>query len=63
MDKARCVFLSYARADRKRVEPLAHALRNSGFDLWWDALIEGGETFARTIEQRLEHADAVVVLW
>jgi len=59
----KCIFLSYARADRERVEPLAHALRGAGFDLWWDALIEGGEAFARTIEERLERADVVVVAW
>lgn len=62
-DKRRCVFLSYARADRKRVEPIAQALRDAGIDLWWDALIEGGEAFARKIEERLARADAVVAIW
>ena len=62
-DKRRCVFLSYARADRKRVEPIAQALRDAGIDLWWDALIEGGESFARKIEERLAIADAVVAIW
>jgi TolB-like protein/tetratricopeptide (TPR) repeat protein len=62
-DKRRCVFLSYARADRKRVEPIAQALRHAGVDLWWDALIEGGEAFSRKIEERLAIADAVVVIW
>ncbi|HMI18146.1 MAG TPA: TIR domain-containing protein [Sphingomonas sp.] len=62
-DKRRCVFLSYARGDRKRVEPIAQALRDAGIDLWWDALIEGGEAFARKIEERLAIADAVVAIW
>jgi len=57
------VFLSYARSDRAQVEPIAKALQNAGFDLWWDALIEGGESFARTIEERLNRADAVIVIW
>lgn len=62
-DKQRCVFLSYARVDRERVEPIAQALRAAGIDLWWDVLIEGGEAFAQKIEERLHHADAVVALW
>lgn len=62
-NERQCVFLSYARSDRVQVEPIAHALQNAGFDLWWDALIEGGEAFAHTIEERLDRADAVIVIW
>ena len=57
------VFLSYARADRPTVTKLAAVLERGGFDLWWDALIEGGASFARRIETALEKADAVVVAW
>jgi TolB-like protein/Tfp pilus assembly protein PilF len=31
--------------------------------VWWDALIEGGSRYARSINEALETADAVVVLW
>lgn len=58
-----CLFLSYARSDRVRIEPVAQALQAAGYDLWWDVLIEGGEAFARTIEERLDRADAVIVVW
>lgn len=61
--KPATIFLSYARADRRRAEKLADALGRAGFEVWWDALIEGGAAFANSIREALEAADAVVVLW
>lgn len=57
------VFLSYARADQDRAAKLAAALEAGGFDVWWDALIEGGAAFAKSIEAALEKCDAVIVVW
>jgi TolB-like protein/tetratricopeptide (TPR) repeat protein len=57
------VFISYARADREQVARLTDALTAAGPQVWWDALIEGGEAFARTIESALDLADVVVVVW
>jgi TolB-like protein/tetratricopeptide (TPR) repeat protein len=57
------LFLSYARADRVIAEKLGSALRASGFEVWWDALIEGGAVFTNSIETALDAADAVIVLW
>uniref|UniRef100_UPI0013DAD669 toll/interleukin-1 receptor domain-containing protein n=1 Tax=Sandarakinorhabdus rubra TaxID=2672568 RepID=UPI0013DAD669 len=59
------LFLSYARADRAWAERLIHALEaaGAGFDIWWDALLEGGENFLPTTEAALNGADVVVVLW
>jgi hypothetical protein len=57
------LFLSYARVDHPQVEPLAQALQNAGFRVWWDAALEGGHHFAAEIERELEAADAVVVVW
>ncbi len=57
------IFISYARADRPRVKPLADALSAQGYDVWWDALIEGGSGFAEMIEAKLAAADAVIVVW
>lgn len=57
------IFLSYARVDRERIDQLADILRNAGFQVWWDALIEGGAAFARSIESALDSADVVVVAW
>ena len=61
--KPTTVFVSYASADRARVQPIIAALEEAGFSVWWDALIEGGEQFARSIEVPLERALAVVVAW
>ena len=57
------IFLSYAHADAKRAQQLAAALNARGYTVWWDTLIEGGASFAKSIREALEAADAVVVLW
>ncbi|MEO5938834.1 MAG: TIR domain-containing protein [Sphingomonas sp.] len=61
-DRAK-VFISYARVDRARVKPIADALAAAGYDVWWDAMIEGGSAFAKAIEAHLDTADAVIVVW
>lgn len=64
MDVSRqTVFLSYARADQAQATKLAGALEKAGLRVWWDALIEGGEEFAKTIEAALNSCDAVIVAW
>ena len=60
---ARTVFLSYSRADQARASQLADALGQAGLTVWWDSLIEGGASFAKSIEAALLSSDAVVVLW
>lgn len=57
------VFLSYARQDSARVRPLVAALEGKGHTVWWDERIPGGDQFADAIEQALNSADAIVVLW
>jgi len=57
------VFLSYASEDRAQARRLASALEGAGYTVWWDALIEGGASFASSIAEALDKADAVVVLW
>ena len=57
------LFLSYARADRARAEKLIAALTKHGYELWWDARLEGGSAFAESIADALKTADAVLVLW
>jgi TolB-like protein/Tfp pilus assembly protein PilF len=57
------IFLSYAHGDQAQAQRLAAALERGGYTVWWDALIEGGTRYAATIDEALEAADAVVVLW
>jgi len=61
--KSATLFLSYARADEASARRLANALEQSGYTVWWDALIEGGAAFGRSIAEALDSADAVLVLW
>ena len=57
------IFLSYAHDDRVKAQRLAAALTRRGYIVWWDGLIEGGASFAKSIRDALEAADAVVVIW
>src|SRR5579863_8965222 len=57
------VFVSYARADKARVQPIVEALNAQGCEVWWDSHIRGGAVFAREIEAELNAAHAVIVVW
>jgi hypothetical protein len=57
------VFLSYANADRARVEPLVTALEGEGLDVWWDREIPRGQNFNRVIEAALDEARCAIVIW
>lgn len=57
------LFLSYARADETQARRLAAALQHAGYIVWWDAMIEGGAAFSKSIADALDSADAVLVLW
>ena len=57
------VFLSYGRDDGDKARAIAVALEKAGHSVWWDEHISGGSQFAKEIEQALDKADIVVVLW
>jgi hypothetical protein len=57
------VFVSYAGADRQRVEPLVAALAAAKLDVWWDQDIEPGTLWRQAIQERLDRAACVVVVW
>jgi hypothetical protein len=57
------VFISYSHEDRGRAQILVTALKRDGLSVWWDLDLPPGETWDRLIEQRLQTARSVVVLW
>jgi TolB-like protein len=57
------VFVSYARADKRQVQRLIAALRQTAFKPWWDDDIPPGASWEETIEKALASADAVIVCW
>lgn len=57
------IFVSYKSEDRVRVSPLVEGLRAAGLETWWDADIPGGESWRRDVQERLEGAGCVVVVW
>lgn len=57
------VFLSYDHDDAAKARPIAVALEKAGHSVWWDLHIRSGSQFSKVIEQSLNDADVVVVLW
>jgi hypothetical protein len=57
------IFISYASADRDRARLLADALSQKGWLVWWDRTIPPGKEFDQVIEEALDGAKCVVVLW
>ena len=62
-DQTVTLFLSYSREDEAYARRLASTLEHVGYTIWWDALIQGGAAYSRSISEALETADAVIVLW
>ncbi|MBA3510764.1 TIR domain-containing protein [Sphingomonas sp.] len=57
------VFLSYSREDAAKAKSLATALEHAGHQVWWDRHIRSGSEYSGAIEEALNSADAVLVLW
>ena len=57
------VFISYKAEDRPRVRPLVEALEAEGLTVWWDEQVGGGEAWRESIEQQLDGAACVIVVW
>ncbi|MGE0830007.1 MAG: TIR domain-containing protein [Hyphomonadaceae bacterium] len=57
------VFISYARADRKRARQFAKAFEAEGFDVWWDQSASQDGAWTPALRRALVDAAAVVTLW
>ena len=57
------VFVSYKAEDRARLQPLIAALEAEGFTVWWDTHIGGGAHWREDIQEHLDAAKCVIVVW
>ena len=57
------IFLSYAREDGERITVLVDWLEKQGWTVWWDRRIPPGKTFHEVIEEALNVARCVIVVW
>jgi adenylate cyclase len=57
------VFISYARPDEPLARLIADELRDHGFEVWRDDELPAHRAYAEVIEERINEARAVVVLW
>jgi len=57
------VFISYARSDEPLAQLIADELGGAGFEVWRDDQLPAHRPYAEVIEERINGAAAVVVLW
>jgi hypothetical protein len=57
------IFISYKREDKEKAAMLADKLMASGWSVWWDHDLLGGEDYDVVIERELADAKVVIVIW
>jgi len=57
------IFISYARSTASQAHAVAQALRALGYDVWRDDELPAHRAYGEVIEERLQAAKAVVVIW
>jgi len=58
------IFLSYARTEREKAEPIRAALASLGLDVFFDVDgLDGGDVFPDVLDREVKSAGAVVSLW
>ena len=57
------IFISYSKTDGPTAQKVAERLAVAGFKVWRDDQLPAHRTYGEVIEERLNDAHAVVVLW
>jgi len=58
------IFLSYARTERDKAEPIREALASLGLNVFFDVDgLDGGDVFPDVLDREVKSAGAVVSLW
>jgi|GEM_PF-5149024 len=57
------IFISYARPTAKLTRSIASALETEGFSVWFDEALPANRAYADVIQEQLDEAGAVLVIW
>jgi Tfp pilus assembly protein PilF len=57
------LFVSYASEDREVVRKIVSAFEAQGWKVWWDRHINVGSSFDQRIEDAIDEARCIVVVW
>ncbi|HEX5026180.1 MAG TPA: TIR domain-containing protein [Agriterribacter sp.] len=57
------IFISYSSEDKTRVKAIAVILEQKGWTVWWDRQIPVGKRYDNVIEEELNNAKCVIVIW
>jgi adenylate cyclase len=57
------VFISYARSTAREARVIAEGLRGRGYSVWWDEDLPSHRAYSDVIEEQLQGAKAVLVIW
>ena len=57
------VFISYSHENQHQARMLAELLTSLGLSVFWDREILAGTVFDDAIQEELDHAKCVIVLW
>ena len=57
------VFISYARSSEREATRIAETLQALGYAVWRDDQLPAHRSYSEVIEERLDAAKAVVVIW
>ncbi|WP_299193408.1 toll/interleukin-1 receptor domain-containing protein [uncultured Erythrobacter sp.] len=57
------VFISYSRQDLDAVARLAKAIQQAGYEVWWDAELPPHKSYGEVITDKIENANAAIVVW
>lgn len=57
------VFISYARSAEADVRLIVEWLEDAGYSVWWDRQLLANRPFSDVIQEKLDAADVVLVLW
>ncbi len=57
------IFISYARSTEGQARQIAEALRGLGYAVWRDDELPAHRAYAEVIEERLQAARVVIVIW